>query len=73
MARKRCKAAPTAESAVKRELRSPKYRMRVVENKRKYDRKKHKRVNLESWPGAAIAVVLGELFSNAQTKPRQAA
>lgn len=73
MARKRRKAAPIAESGVKRELRSPKYQMCVVEDKSKYDRKKHKRVNLESWPGAAIAVVPGELFGTAQIEPRLAA
>lgn len=63
MARKRRKATATAESEVKRDLRSPKYRMRVVEDKRHYNRKKHKRVDLENWPGAAGTVVLGEFFS----------
>ncbi len=33
----------TAESAVKREVRTPKYRMRVVQSAVKYDRKRQKR------------------------------
>ena len=63
MARKRRNRTATQESAIKRDLRTPKYRMQVVADKRHYDRKKHKRVSLESWPGAATAVVPGELFS----------
>lgn len=71
MARKRRNRAATQESTVKRELRTPKYRMQVVEDKRRYDRKKHKRVSLESWPGAAVAVVPGELFSASLLTPAQ--
>ena len=51
--RKKNQPTPTAESAVKRDLRSPKYRMRVVSNKTRYDRKKHKKVRLEDCPKAA--------------------
>jgi len=47
------KGRPTAESAVQRDLRTPKYRMRVVEDKSKYNRKKHKRVSMEGFPKAA--------------------
>ena len=63
MANKRRKARPTQHSELRRDLRSPKYRMRVVEDKRHYNRKKHKKVALEGWPGAAGAVVPGEPFS----------
>jgi len=47
------KNSPTNESAVKRDLRSPKYRMRVVKDKTKYDRKSMKRSGMESYQKAA--------------------
>lgn len=62
MARKRRKAKATEHSQIRRDLRTPKYRMRVVEDKTKYARRKHKKVNLEGWPGAAITVVLGQPY-----------
>ena len=43
----------TQESAVKRDLRSPKYRMRVVKDKTKYDRQRMKRSGMESYQKAA--------------------
>ena len=43
----------TQESSVKRDLRSPKYRMRVVKDKTKYDRKRVKRSGMESYQKAA--------------------
>ena len=52
-ARKRRQPAPTQHSAVQRELRTPKYRMRVVEDKRRYKRQRDKPVKLEGWPKAA--------------------
>ncbi|MFL1467795.1 hypothetical protein [Marinobacter sp. HN1S83] len=51
MARKRAK--PTQHSAVQRELRTPKYHMRVVEDKSKYKRKRDKTVRIEDFRKAA--------------------
>ena len=47
MARKRAKA--TQHSAVQRELRTPKYQMRVVEDKTKYKRSRDKTVRSEGF------------------------
>jgi len=49
MARKRAKA--TQHSAVHRELRTPKYQMRVVEDKSKYKRSRDKAVRVNSMEG----------------------
>ena len=51
MARK--KRQTTRHSGVQRDLRTPKYRLQVVPDKRHYDRKKHKAVRLEDCPKAA--------------------
>ena len=51
MAKKRAK--PTQHSAVQRELRTPKYHMRVVEDKSKYKRKRDKAVRIEDFRKAA--------------------
>jgi len=51
MARKRSKA--TQHSAVQRELRTPKYQMRVVEDKTKYKRSRNKTVQREDFRKAA--------------------
>lgn len=51
MARKR--ARPTQESAVRRDLNTPKYRMRVVEDKTKYKRQRNKCARLEDFRKAA--------------------
>ncbi|WP_164735626.1 hypothetical protein [Marinobacter sp. NP-4(2019)] len=51
MAKKRAK--PTKESAIKRELKTPKYQMRVVEDKSKYKRKRDKAVRIEDFRKAA--------------------
>ena len=51
MARKRAKA--TQHSAVQRDLRSPKYQMRVVEDKTKYKRSRDKTVRSEGFRKAA--------------------
>src|SRR5690554_3887246 len=51
MAKKRAK--PTQHSAVQRELRTPKYQMRVVEDKRKYSRNRDKSVRMEDFRKAA--------------------
>ena len=47
------KRKPTAESAVKRDLHTAKYRMKVVEDKTKYRRKRDKPVRMEDCPKAA--------------------
>lgn len=51
MARKR--VTPTQESAIKRDLKSPKYRMRVVEDKSRYRRQRDKAVRMEDFRKAA--------------------
>lgn len=51
MAKKRAK--PTQESAIKRELKTPKYQMRVVEDKTRYKRKRDKTVRSEDFRKAA--------------------
>ncbi|MBS8241132.1 hypothetical protein DYI22_11525 [Marinobacter lipolyticus] len=51
MARKQAK--PTQESAAKRDLKTPKYRMRVVEDKSKYKRQRDKVVRVEGFRKAA--------------------
>lgn len=51
MARKQAKAIQ--HSAVQRELRTPKYQMRVVEDKSKYKRKRDKTVRMEDFRKAA--------------------
>lgn len=51
MAKKQAKA--TQHSAVQRELRTPKYQMRVVEDKSKYKRKRDKTVRMEDFRKAA--------------------
>lgn len=43
------KRKATAESAVKRDLRTPLYRMRVTKDRTKYDRKALKRVSVEGF------------------------
>lgn len=47
------KAKPTKHSAVQRELRTPKYQMRVVEDKSKYRRHRDKSVRMEDFRKAA--------------------
>lgn len=47
------KAQPTKHSAVQRELRTPKYQMRVVEDKSKYSRSRNKNVQMEDFRKAA--------------------
>ncbi|MBQ0762453.1 hypothetical protein [Marinobacter psychrophilus] len=47
------KAQPTKHSAVQRELRTPKYQMRVVENKSKYRRSRDKTTRVEDFRKAA--------------------
>tara|TARA_R110001592_G_scaffold134538_2_gene350304 strand:- start:561 stop:770 length:210 start_codon:yes stop_codon:yes gene_type:complete len=47
------KAKPTEHSAVQRELRTPKYQMRVVEDKSKYRRNRDKSVRMEDFRKAA--------------------
>ncbi|MDY6815242.1 MAG: hypothetical protein SV598_05085 [Pseudomonadota bacterium] len=51
MAKKRAKA--TRHSAVQRELRTPKYQMRVVEDKTRYKRSRDKSVRMEDFRKAA--------------------
>lgn len=51
MAKKR--VTPTQESAVKRDLRTPKYQMRVVQDKTRYNRKKQGKVGVEGFRKAA--------------------
>ncbi|WP_198402631.1 hypothetical protein [Marinobacter salinus] len=51
MAKKRAK--PTMHSAVQRDLKSPKYHMRVVEDKSKYRRSRDKTVRMEDFRKAA--------------------
>lgn len=51
MAKKRAK--PTQHSAVQRDLKTPKYQMRVVEDKNKYKRKRDKAVRIEDFHKAA--------------------
>lgn len=51
MARKRVR--PTQESAIKRELKTPKYQMRVVEDKTKYKRQRNKKLLAEDFRKAA--------------------
>jgi len=43
------KAQPTKHSAVQRELRTPKYQVRVVENKNKYRRSRDKTIGIEDF------------------------
>ncbi|MBL1271221.1 MAG: hypothetical protein KBT82_03260 [Marinobacter sp.] len=47
------KAEPTRDSAVRRELRTAKYQMRVVEDKTKYRRNRDKSVRMEDFRKAA--------------------
>jgi hypothetical protein len=47
------KAQPTKHSAVQRELRTPKYQMRVVESKRQYRRSRDKTARTEDFRKAA--------------------
>ena len=47
------KRKPTQHSQVQRELRTPKYRQRVVEDKTKYSRKRDKAVRSEDFRKAA--------------------
>ena len=47
------KAAPTKHSAVQRDLKTPKYQMRVIENKSKYRRNRDKSVRMEDFRKAA--------------------
>lgn len=51
MAKKRPK--PTQHSAVQRDLRTPKYQMRVVEDKTRYKRQRDKMVRSEDFRKAA--------------------
>ncbi|MHA7880491.1 MAG: hypothetical protein ACX931_11905 [Saccharospirillum sp.] len=51
MARKQ--PTKTQHSQVRRELRTPKYRLRVVEDKTRYNRKRQKPVNVEGYRKAA--------------------
>ncbi|PHQ27429.1 hypothetical protein CLH62_07640 [Marinobacter guineae] len=51
MAKKRAK--PTQESAIKRDLKTPKYQMRVVEDKTRYKRQRGKAVRAEDFRKAA--------------------
>lgn len=51
MASKRAK--PTQESAIKRDLKTPKYQMRVVADKSKYKRQRDKCVRAEDFRKAA--------------------
>ncbi|AXS83180.1 hypothetical protein D0851_09095 [Marinobacter sp. Arc7-DN-1] len=51
MAKKRAK--PTQESAIRRDLKTPKYQMRVVEGKTKYKRRRGKAVRAEDFRKAA--------------------
>ena len=43
------KAKPTKHSAVKRELKTPKYQVRVMEDKSKYRRNRDKNVRMEEF------------------------
>lgn len=47
------RAKPTQHSAVHRDLRTPKYQMRVVEDKSRYNRKRDKTVRSEDFRKAA--------------------
>lgn len=47
------KAMPTKHSAVQRDLKTPKYQMRVVEDKSKYRRNRDKSVRMEDFRKAA--------------------
>ncbi|MDO6443098.1 MULTISPECIES: hypothetical protein [unclassified Marinobacter] len=47
------KAKPTKHSAVQRDLKTPKYQMRVVEDKSKYSRRRDKSVRMEDFRKAA--------------------
>lgn len=51
MAKRR--ARPTQHSAVQRELRTPKYQLRVVEDKTKYKRSRDKQARIEDFRKAA--------------------
>lgn len=51
MAKRRAK--PTQHSAVQRDLRTPKYQMRVVEGKNRYKRSRDKQVRAEDFRKAA--------------------
>lgn len=51
MAKRR--ARPTNHSAVQRDLRTPKFQMRVVENKTKYKRSRDRKVGAEDFRKAA--------------------
>lgn len=47
------KRQPTQRSQVERELRTPKYRLRVVSDKTQYDRQRDKKVRSEDFQKAA--------------------
>ncbi|MFY0665946.1 MAG: hypothetical protein JXQ97_15090 [Natronospirillum sp.] len=47
------KRQPTQHSQVERELRTPKYRLRVVSDKTQYDRKRDKKPSAEDFQKAA--------------------
>ena len=47
------KAVPTKHSAVQRDLKTPKYRMRVAEDKTRYRRNRDKSVRMEDFRKAA--------------------
>ncbi|WP_339800152.1 hypothetical protein [uncultured Marinobacter sp.] len=49
----KARAKPTQHSAVQRDLRTPKYQMRVVEDKSRYNRKRDKTVRSEDFRKAA--------------------
>lgn len=51
MAKRR--ATPTKHSAVQRELRTPKYQMRIVDDKTRYKRSRDKQVRVEDFRKAA--------------------
>lgn len=51
MAKRR--AQPTQHSAVRRELRTPKYQLRIVEDKTRYNRKRDKQARSEDFRKAA--------------------
>lgn len=51
MAKRRAK--PTQHSAIQRELRTPKFQMRVVEDKTRYRRTRDKKIRSEDFRKAA--------------------
>ena len=51
--RRKKRAQATAHSAVRRDLRTEKYRMRVVTDKTKYNRKKNRKIRVQDCPKAA--------------------